>query len=349
MSKPDILLLPPPPAGVKSERVPRLSTGSVETPLLTIGKRSLTPSSRSSSPSIHILSKSSPRISNTATRVSKDTALHALTALCLPEPQSIAAPSPARLTGREVIVPAPCTELTCSSHDHTAAHSADISCMYILHDTRHKPREVKVRRVREDTETEDEDCVWPGPSLSDDDSPADGGDVAPDSEAKSESESEDNEAISHFLHPAWSCLTGCKYHPPYTGMTRIPLLTSTDEPVRSEASGNLKRVRSDSVTSSVGSAKRARLITDTPDSSHKQTVRGGHVITTSSPAPISKDVYEFSSGEENSAPTLPAANIVTAPILTAAGIPTKAGPAIPTLVVRPRRQSPQPTTSSGGQ
>ena len=115
-----------------------------------------------------------------------------------------------------------------------------------------------------------------------------------------------------------------------------------------------KRVRTSSAASSVdggtataaGGKKKARMstATETPDSSYKETMKDGNVISTSTPARVTRQSgagFEFSSGEELSA--------AAGSAVTGAAPASAASGGIPTLAVRPRRQSPQVTAAASSQ
>lgn len=351
-----------------AEPVRRRSVTPVDPPLLTIGKRSLTPSSRSSSPNIS-LAKNSPRLSNTANRVNKDTAQHALTALCLPAvSQANSDQSPNR---KKELVMSACYMTEVNMKQHGAKYHNDSISDLIDHDIKYKAKLIKPQPVnlypQDEAEMED-DCVWPGPSLSDEESqennesvesvttPPTGRDNAETAGQADDSEGEiwDSESMGNYLHPHWACLSGCRFHSPYKGKVRsrspgTPASTDT-ESIQSSVS-RPKRARTSSVASSVegtsasGGKKKAKVtvisssVIDISDSSNKQTVKGGDVMSTSTPARMTRKSgaeYEFSSGEELSSNALPG--------MATGGL--AAGPGgIPTLVVRPRRQSPQTATS----
>ena len=352
------------------EPVRRRSVTPMEPPLLTIGKRSLTPSSRSSSPHGQ-LAKNSPRLSNTANRVNKDTALHALTALFLPDlPQANPDQSPAR---KKELIMSVCYNTEVRHQEHTVMYHKDNKIKQIEHDIKHKAKALKEStfdlsgRYSQDEGDMDDECVWPGPSLSDEDSQEESQpSTAVDTEeprltaikhnitetvgqaAPSEGDNSDSESLSNFLHPRWACLTGCRFHPPYRGppMTPESIASSSlvTRPKRARASSAASSV--DGGTTAAGGKKKARMSTpaETPDSSYKETMKDGNVISTSTPARVTRQSgaeFEFSSGEELSA--------AAGSALTGAAPASAASGGIPTLAVRPRRQSPQVTAAASSQ
>ena len=195
---------------------PPVRTSTAPAPLLTIGK----PTSsrpRSVSPCLSTSSKMSARYPSSK-RITKGTAVYALSTLRMPAIAS----SPSKESLTRAVLKDYYKELATQN----VKYIIDKRVKIIRHSCKSMPIEIDAE-LSSPTGSDEEDegeNAWPGPILSDEDNkdfvcrP-----VISDSFVELTDDSEeinlfdcnsDDESEDPPLHPAWSCKSGCKYHPP---------------------------------------------------------------------------------------------------------------------------------------